>query len=277
MTTSTLGKVPFLAGIVPEKHISAMTKTFLKTGLFIGFISILSHGQMNSLKGAVIAMHSGSANPTTEGFGSNGSAGSSINGDNDGAVSFDAFQVIGASTAQYFDRSLTASETNGALSAGWKMTVNMRLPQGGSLAYAGFFDSTRRWDLFISGGVTSDQVILWDGTNGLSGGPSYNIPGATGKYRFLELIYNASTSKANFYVDGVLAVSDFTGGPASTTRLAYFGSTNSVPANFNLYKIETGAFDGSAYPSGNSNTVPEPGALVLAGGGLLAVWLRHRG
>jgi len=255
-----------------------MNTAFLKTGLFIGFLTIVSHGHMSALKGAVIAMHSGSANPTTEGFANNNNAitGSAINGDTDGTVTFDAFQVVGGTTNSYYVRSPTSAESAAALSSGWKMTVNLRFPEPGPFFYASYFDSLRRWDIFMSSGhdVAGDRVWLWDNTNGFLGGPSYDIPGARGRYHFLELIYDVSSTKARLYVDGTLAISNFAGGPNSASGLALFGSTSSFAANVNLYKVETGAFEGSAYVA--QSAVPEPSAFLLGGGGLVGLWLRRK-
>jgi len=251
-----------------------MRNYFLVSAFLLG-LSAGDPASLFCLSAATIAQHSGATNPTAQGFAAASATGTALPGDSDGTLTFDAFQVVGPDLSGYYLRTPNPQELNDARNDGWKMTVNARLPNGGGFAYATFFDSVQRWDIFLSSDGEGDKLLLWDGTDGLNGGPSYRL-GDRAQYHFMELIFSSSTNKANLYVNGVLAIENFTGGQASTAGLALFGSTNSVPVNFNLYKLETGEFTGSAYPSPAGGEVPEPGGLALMAGGLICLYWRSR-
>ncbi len=214
-----------------------------------------------SAAAGLIAAHSGSADPTTQGWTAlPGSGGVLVGGVNDSGT--EAWFVDDNSTVlnsiYLYEHAVLAGEISDGNTSGWELSTSLRVASDEVLTVDGspvvsYRDGVRGWQMNFglnSGGDTF--VRLFDGaTHTLVGNSSYNT---------FALRYDPVASNADLFVNGVEVISDYAGFANTQTRVLW-GAGRSPDAG-------QGNFASVAFA-----TVPEPTSLPVLTGFLLAVFL----
>ena len=219
---------------------------------------------------SIIAEHSGSTDPSTEGFvvpaGYNGGNGAPVT--NDLGLGINAWNINGSWCCSA-EIDLLSSAQEGALSANdWLLTVNMRVlstadtgtgygPNSeGGVVTVGVNGLRFSVDLHSDG--SGDMVLAPDP---FAAGPTYTIDGLGSNYALIQIAYDAATRTADYYVNGAEVLSGITGYTNYYESWFGFGGEDS---NFNLVELQSDTTIGSTSPA-----VPEPSSMTLLGFGVL--------
>jgi hypothetical protein len=229
---------------------------------------------------ALIALHDGATDPTTEGwvFQSNLPSGISIGPViNDLGTGIDAWAVDDNSLSANgrYSSAISDEQVMKATTLGWMLSTRLRSVQipdpdstlqtrdvtdDGSPGIA-FRDGTRSWSLHFETTATDDLnvYLMTDvAVPGSRDGIPVPIAGGAGSYHLYDIVYDPLDGNADFFVDGALTFSDWMGAPLALQGL-YFGA-GTTPAlghgNFNLVRFQV---------------VPIPPAAWLFGSGLLGL------
>jgi hypothetical protein len=237
--------------------------------------------------------HSGSIDPTTEGFtGSEVVGPASTTGPLTNDQGLPAWFIAGSGQSSqyaYFSPALTASQQAEIVSQGFTMTVVARVLQNGLAPPYTTSDPVRigaadvsyggvRWELDLALNSNGDTVVILPNTIAASGpggsvqtfGASYTLTGSGSTYHTFQLFYNPTTMVADLSVDGVTRLTGYTGETSFVgTEALAFAATSGGQGNFNLVQVQTG-------PA----SVPEPSTAIVASFGAVAFlaygWSRHR-
>jgi hypothetical protein len=221
-----------------------------------------------------VASHVGSADPTTEGWGTFGSGtGVAVGPIVDGATP--AWFVDDTSNATdslfIYTKFLTPMEVADASAIGWTLTTTLRVPSSNfaNLSVSPsvtFNDGDKQWlmGFEVFGGNTEVQLLTSFGAN--TTGPAYTESG-TSSYNTFQLRYDPVSDTADLFVNGIERISNHPGRPLiSTPALAWGGSygPDIGRGNFNAVSFEIAP-------------IPEVGSFLLVGvAGLLALVIRRR-
>lgn len=230
---------------------------------------------------APIVNHSGSADPTTEGWTFETLGTGTINKGpitNDAGSGYDAWYVHDAS-ADYgiYYQLFTAGQKADLVANDWTAQMRMRNPNNSDAAGGGVaFDVNlgsggKRFYVYF--GTQADGNPTWD-LAGNYAADNTDIPllarvGLGGGYHLYEFRYNATTTTADFYVDGTIAVAGLAGvsgagGGNGRVQFASGAGGDQGQGNYNLVTLSLGV-------------VPEPAsASLLAIGGLSLLGRRRR-
>ncbi len=212
-----------------------------------------------------IASHTGSTDPTTEGwtFNNGGDAMGTVGPvSNDGASMLDAWSTDDDGTDSNVSYAQDISASLGTLASGWTYQVSLRLAdvpdpvdfgvsaqvETGSRAYAMIFGTNASGDVVVHLSSVGQVAVIAGGSS------DYHL------FEFVET--DTSTSEVDFRIDGV-KVTDYLGLSSSRTLVA-FGDTSVTP----------GSGGQGNYASAILTAVPEPGVTMLLAGSLagLVAW-----
>lgn len=247
-----------------------------------GLTSALALLISTSHASALTLLHSGSADPTTEGWTPFTSANTLTSAGpvtNDLGIGIDAWQVDDTSAAfdtlRYYTQAISPADVAAGAAAGWRLSIQLRIVDtpdelvsvsGFGLAgtISGLYrDATRDWYLGFASTAAGDPIAR------LPGGSTFTMTGGGSGYHLYELVFDPSAGSADFFIDGVERVSNVVGSVTSATHnVVTWGATTSPDDGTGNYALVR--FANSPAP------IPEPSAALLVGAGL--TWLaRGRG
>jgi hypothetical protein len=224
----------------------------LRIGVFIVATAALARGQ-----GSFVALHSGAADPTSEGFAVAVSYGTPQLGPVYNDLGFDAWSTRLASGIYYRDSLPNLSELS------WMLSVNLRVAED-SLASPVFWvevDSGQYWfKLHFGSAANGDPTVV---VSGASLNPGLVLEGAGSTYHNYQLVYDAGLGTAQLWVDGVERFGNIAGAQGYSPDVSFGGSSQipgALQANWNLVSVEI---------------IPEPSSMVLVvlGGVLFGIGL----
>jgi hypothetical protein len=218
----------------------------------------------NAAFAGVIVSHSGATDPTTESFSQVGGTWSPVT--NDLGLGISAVNVQGTWDSGQMTHGFTGTEQTELTSGDWVLSADFRdLSTATTPTYAQWPYSYGDWVSILFNGVRFDIGLSSDGagdqfllTNLFASTPAYTITGLGQSYALVQLDYNATIGKADYYVNGVKVLSGVAGTSTPWSPQLAFGGQN---GNFNLVQLRTG----------DLTTTPEPASWLGAGAGLLAL------
>ena len=226
--------------------------------ILFGLALFLTASQLAAGQGTFIVGHSGSANPTNEGF-SLLSSGSPSLAPIMNDLGYNAWSITnrsGADIAEYY-QTLTPQQA-AELSADWTLSLTLRV--GGPIdpAHSGIladFHTGSEYFLLYFGSLSNgDPAVNFQSTQ-------YVLNGAGSGYHNYELKYDTATELATLWSDGSPWVTGIQGAASPNSASLYWGigqrnSSSSYYANWNEVELLA---------------VPEPSSAVvlLIGGGVL--------
>jgi hypothetical protein len=224
----------------------------LRIGVFIVATAALARGQ-----GSLVALHSGAADPTSEGFAVT-SYGTLQLGPVYNDLGFDAWSTRVGSGGIYYQDSLPNLS-----GLSWMLSVNLRVVEdslaepvfgvtvdSGQYRFGMTFGSAANGDPIVVAGSSSTSLVLV-------------LQGAGSTYHNYQLAYDAGLGTAQFWVDGVEHLGNIAGAqgfsPAVLIECSHQNPA-ALQANWNLVSVEI---------------IPEPStmALVVMGGVLFGIGL----
>jgi hypothetical protein len=207
--------------------------------------------------------HVGNSDPTTEGWAVLVS--SSPVGPLTNDAGFDAWFIDDTSAsllAQHvYNYDLSETDALSASTYGWAMTARVRVSPTSSSAFV----------IVVGDGTSSYKLEFGDTIPGPIVKFNHNnaVFGIDEGYHLYQIVHDATTDTADFYIDNVLVSADMPDdvGPAPNTQRLTWGTnfTGFVAVN----SISLDVF----------SPIPEPSTALLVGGGLLALlgWRRRIG
>lgn len=229
---------------------------------------ILLVGTQN-VSASVIALHSGSTDPTTEGWtfvgAGTGITTGAINDAGTPAWFVNDDSTVSGSIGMYqFD--VNTSDAALGNSAGWSLSTTMRnvdVPdtESGSTIVI-YRDGSTSWQLQFGSESDGDPVVLarTSLTNDLIG-TKYVLQGAGNTFNTFQLVYDPLLGSADLFVNGIEQISDYSGFALTQTPTLFWGSGRSP---------DTGRGNYSSV-SFSTSAVPIPSAAWLFGSGLLGL------
>ena len=159
----------------------------------------------------ILRQHVGTANPTTEGFTSDGTPiGSAVN--NDTGSGLGAWRIQSPSpTSGYYSSTLSAAEKQSAMTRGWKTTARLRVETGDTFVDLDFLGFGNRFDIHLHRDTNGDTVVQLATTILPLTGPSFTLTGSGSSYHLYELLFDPITHTANLAVDGVTRLTGYAG------------------------------------------------------------------
>ena len=223
----------------------------------------------------VVFEHLGNTNPVSEGWNLNINSGGNISVGPISESGINAWKVYDTSaalstTGGYWRTPSQAQLTQAAL--GWELKVTVRTfdPSTGyypHTIYADFYDKNKDWQMYFWQDSANRQFVklvtgldITDPNNPKVLGPIFEVTNNPSAYHTYSLRFNPGDNKADLFVDGALAISD------------YAGRTSSSPDAI----VSWGAGASNATGKGHYSlvqfqVVPIPGAVWLLGSGLIGL------
>jgi hypothetical protein len=221
----------------------------LISALLLSTVEVSTFGQ-----GSIIIQHSGSANPTAEGFSFASDGTASV-----GASGTNAWNTtIGSAHTLDYSYSLTPQQQNETFGTDWILSFTLQsLESGGAPnAFVGLNSSPV---IYIGSEANGDPFV--DGT---PSNPVFVLNGGGDGYHNYQLIYTTTTGDVALWIDGTEQISDLFSGPATGISEVEFGESQGGPASDNWSLVSFGV-------------VPEPSslALIFLGSGV-SIYVRTR-
>jgi len=208
----------------------------------------------------VIAVHTGAADPTSEGFVFS-NTGTPVLSD----LGFDAWQYAGCGCpTDYHSGPLTAQQKADAFAYGWELDLRARLPQNDNVLFGNVDFGNVRYDINL---ILSPGGSLTVNLNNFGTGPSYTylVPGSGSAYHLYTMLYDPGSASASFQVDGTTVLTGYTGHNLSLNDLGlWFGTVggSNGPGNFNLVSLQV--------------DTPEPASVFTLGIGIFCMIIVRR-
>jgi len=223
-------------------------------------LALLTHLTNAPAAAATIFSHSGSANPTTEGWSEIGAQIGIGKGPviDDNGTGLDAWFISDSSTAGnsllHYTIYPSLAQVTEAAANGWTYSARLRMVEGTTGIYDGMFidygDGTTIYLLTFDRASDGDPIVVADGF------ASYTLEGAgDGSYHQYEMIYDPIASNVDIFVDGVERISNYTGTASTTTRVAWGAAGSNATGQGN-------------YSSVQFSVVPEPSSTAMLIGGI---------
>jgi hypothetical protein len=229
-----------------------------------------------SAHAATIAIQSGSANPTTNGFvvppGYTGGTGGAVT--NDLGLGISAWNIQGVWCCTGYEYTMTTADQAALAANNWVMTVTMRdlstsnantgygpNSYGGGVSVG--FDGLR-YGIELHTDGQGDQVLAADP---FIAGETYTIAGLGTNYVTIQLAYDAATQTADYYVNGTQVLSGISG---FSNYYAPWFSFSGQDMNFSLVELQSNTSITSP------NITPEPTTYTLFGIGAILVGVISR-
>ncbi|MEE8428255.1 MAG: hypothetical protein V3S33_01970 [Gammaproteobacteria bacterium] len=218
-----------------------------------------------NVSASTIALHSGSTDPTTEGwtFLPGGGGGITTGAINDGGTP--AWFVDDDSTALntigIYKYDVSAADITAGINNGWVLSTTLRVASDESLSFdgspfVGYRDGITGWQMnFGLDGTGDTNIRLFTGG---TTGPVHVIAGNS-TYNTYSLRYDPVTANADLFVNGIEVISNYGGFANSVTQVLWGAgrSPDQGQGNFNLVSF---------------SVVPIPAAVWLFGTGLLGLF-----
>ncbi len=224
------------------------SKIVMLLAMLLAFAARLVHGQ-----GTLIVQHSGDNNPTSEGFTFNESG---LTGPITNDLGVNAWSVVSANIIPWYNYSFTPQQQSNIEHSNWILSVTLKIVNPGS--------QTFKTTLATGTGLFN----LWFGSEP-DGDPEVNVgdsgyfilTNAGSTYNNYQLMYDAETEEASFWINGTEMADNISGGSVSGNGHLSWGAVQqpNIQANWNLVSLET---------------IPEPSAwslIVLDSGILICV------
>jgi hypothetical protein len=219
----------------------------------------------------IIAEHSGSTNPATEGFvvppGYNSGNGAPVT--NDLGLGINAWNVNGSWCCSGEAYDLSSAQVSTLTTTEWVFSVNMRDLSTttsntgyGPNSYGGVATTVAnglRFSIDLHSDGSGGQVLSADP---FAAGPTYDIAGLGTGYALIQIAYDPTTKTADYYVNDVEVISGFAGYSNYYEPWVSFGAQDS---NFNLVELETNAPVPGSSPEPSSWTLVASGGMVALG------------
>lgn len=251
-----------------------MKSPLLSLGLALGLASSVASGA------TVLFSHSGSADPTTEGW-SRSMSTSTVTGSayDDGGTQvwkiYDPGNSTGG-TGLYYSAAMNSTLLATAMSSGWELSATISLPTDdpnsdvawvtNGNTWLGFIANEspgvrRYWGLIFGRAANGDTIVS---VNGVSGSKTL-APG----YHDYSMVYDPLTALVSVYVDGEVWKTDYTG-------LTTGAGSNSVYWGDNSAQTSAITPRSAYYESVQFAIAPEPSRLLLLGVGILLGCVRRQ-
>ncbi len=227
------------------------------------FLSLFLSGSAHA--SVVLFEHTGSTDPTTEGWTYTHSGGGGISTGpvvNDQGSGIDAWYVQDSSNAIYttssYWQSLSQAQLNSA-ALGWGLAVKMRSLEKSTgyhdyTMFAGYQDGATYWLMYFGLEDNGDQfVAVYTPTGDLR----YALGDAL--YHTYTMKFDPATGTADLFIDNTERISNFVGVTSTTAANVSWGagaSNATGRAHYNLVQFQA---------------VPLPGAVYLLGAGLAGI------
>jgi len=233
---------------------------------FVVSIFFVCSGQLHA--DTILFDHSGSNDPTSEGWAHNvGPGGSTSSGPviNDLGLGTNAWYLEDTSvtlhTWETYSQTPSGVQVANASLYGWTLSTTLRMVSGTTGVHNSMFvdyiDGATQWSMAFDVAPDGDPIIdFGDPFFGTFFG-SYTVEGGAGTYHTYSLQYDPVAGSADLFVDGIERISDYTGVSVATTRVS-FGA---------------GASNGTGrahYNSVQFSVAPEPASLLLMAMGAVA-------
>ncbi|MDB6079740.1 MAG: hlyA 6 [Akkermansiaceae bacterium] len=201
-----------------------------------------------STRAAVIASHSGSNDPSSEGFVLSDST--AVAGPITADLGRNAWSVDSTGGPYNHRFSMSASAEADANSNGWTLTMTVRLVDISDAldfgVYADYATSTGIYQIGFGTQPDGDPII---GLNTDSGFTSFAFEGGGTGYHTYQVAYDPAAGSATLSIDGINRLSGWTGRIGPAPALVNFGSYGSGHANWSEITF---------------SSVPEPGTALMA-------------
>lgn len=215
----------------------------------VALLALVFLSGVTASQGALIASHTGSNDPTTEGFllSNNTAVAGPITGD----LGKSAWAVDSAGGYYNHRFQMDAAAETDANTNGWNLTMTLRLvdiPDAMDFGvYADYASSAGIFQIGFGTQADGDPII---GLNTDSGFTTFAFEGGGAGYHTYQIIYNPAIGGASLSIDGTVRLSGWTGRTGSAPPLVNFGSYDTGHANWNEFTF---------------SSVPEPTSGMLAG------------
>ena len=259
----------------------------------IGLLFCLAGFLIGTSKAGTLFSHSGATNPSTEGFTSTSGQGSSNVGpiyNDQGNNAWSISTLSQPSIFYYTTGPLSSQQQTDITNQGAVLSMDVRVLQGLAptwnqiwIAESALGTNTQRFDILVGLDTNGDTIVTLPTTideNGPGGaseafGLSYTLTGSGSSYNKLQLVIQPGLQSANLYVNGVLAIQNYTGDATyRTTNVGYaFGDNSGGTTNFAQLSLSTGT---SVVPL-QSVSVPLPSAALWVLGSVLACFIGFYG
>lgn len=229
-----------------------MQYQFICAALILVFAVSPSHADL-------IALHSGSNDPTVEGWGAlpGPGGGVSIGGINDGGTA--AWFVDDNSTASgslyFYHQDIGASDILDGNTDGWTLSTTIRVASDEEVAFdgspfVGYRDGVTGWEMEFGLNASGDTFVRL--FTGATTGPIHTLSGNS-DYNEFSLVYDPVVASADLFVNGNEVISNYTGF-ANTDTVVLWGAGRSPDrgqGNYNQVAFSTAS-------------VPEPSTFLMA-------------
>jgi hypothetical protein len=230
--------------------------TFRHRLTWLAFLALMGF-QTTVLFGGTVGLHTGDADPTTEGFSVVGlGSGAAVN---DGLPAWQ-FSSTGA-FLHYYDQ-LSPAEALLGSTLGWIAEGNIRLTSlesGQTAAFMNIDFGGRRFDLNLYVvGETLHARLNTAIVAGQAQGQDITVAGSATAYHLYEMRYDATSQLASLYIDSNVAYSGYGGHTDSVTGRGLWLGAAGQPVSFNMAELSV-------------TDAPEPFTGLLVGLGLVGV------